>query len=78
VTLEPGDGLILYTDGVPDQVNAANVAFGMKGLHAAALAAGGRSARHAGERIHKAVKQHGQGRTTQFDDITLVCFGRVE
>jgi serine phosphatase RsbU (regulator of sigma subunit) len=77
VTLGVGDVLLLYTDGVLDQANAAHVAFGLHGVRAAALGPGGQTPRCIGERVHKAVRQHGEGRAAQVDDITLVCFGRV-
>lgn len=74
--LEPGDCLLLYTDGVTDAVNPRNVAFGTEGMLNALQAGGSATPRALCERLVRAVKQHVAGRA-QFDDITLVCLGRT-
>jgi len=76
VVLQPGDVLIIFTDGVSDAVNVRNTAFGNQGIHAAIQASGSASAKMIGERITKAVTQHASGRP-QHDDITLVCLSRT-
>jgi phosphoserine phosphatase RsbU/P len=76
VLLQPGDALIIFTDGVSDAVNVRNAPFGNAGIHAAIQAAGSASAKTVGERITKAMTQHAAGRP-QHDDITLVCLSRT-
>jgi phosphoserine phosphatase RsbU/P len=75
VTLQPGDWLLLFTDGVTDAVNVSNVRLGMEGM-LAALKGPAIPPSNTCERILKAAKQHSAGRD-QHDDITLVCLGRV-
>ena len=76
VTLQPGDSLFLFSDGVPDSYNVRNEAFQIKGIHAALKDGGPFTPKTLGERLVRAVKQHAAGRP-QHDDITLVCFGRT-
>jgi serine phosphatase RsbU (regulator of sigma subunit) len=76
VELQPGDSLLLFTDGVTDAVNLRMESFGVSGIWAAVQNAGPLSPRTLGERIVSAVKRHAAGRS-QHDDITLVCFGRT-
>ncbi len=75
IRLEPGDTLLIFSDGVPDAMDIREKAFGSSGIEAA-IAGSGLTARALGERVVKAVKQHAAGRS-QFDDITLVAFGRL-
>jgi serine phosphatase RsbU (regulator of sigma subunit)/pSer/pThr/pTyr-binding forkhead associated (FHA) protein len=76
-TLEPGDSLILYTDGLPDAVDQANAPFGPRGIQSAVLDASGPSTPRAlGERLVTAVRHHAAGRDAP-DDLTLVCLGRT-
>ncbi len=72
-TLEPGETVILYTDGVTDAVNAAGDRLGEPRLRQALLAAKGAAA--VGEWIVRAVQQHVADHP-QFDDITLVAIAR--
>jgi serine phosphatase RsbU (regulator of sigma subunit) len=72
-TLEPGETMILFTDGVTDAMNAANERFGEGRLRQALGSAPGATA--AGEAIVKAVQRH-VAEYPQFDDITLVCLAR--
>jgi serine phosphatase RsbU (regulator of sigma subunit)/pSer/pThr/pTyr-binding forkhead associated (FHA) protein len=80
--LRPGDCILAFTDGITDAQNAQGERFEMKGVREA-LAAGkphtGAPLTPAvvGERLVKAVKQHAAGRS-QYDDIALVCFGRMQ
>ena len=77
VTLEPGDSLVLYSDGLPDMLSPANEPFGYPGIHEAVLEASGPSTpRSLGERLLQAVTHHASGHEAP-DDLTLVCFGRV-
>ncbi len=76
VELNPGDSVLLFTDGVTDAMNDKNVQFQMKGIQTA-IQGGPHSTPQLGDRIVKAVRQHSAGRSQQFDDIALVCFGRA-
>jgi serine phosphatase RsbU (regulator of sigma subunit) len=78
VALQPGDSLLLYTDGVTDAMNSQNQAFAMKGVREALLDdAGPCRPETAGTRLLEAVRRHATGRP-QNDDIAVVCFGRVD
>jgi serine phosphatase RsbU (regulator of sigma subunit) len=74
VTLQPGDCLLIYSDGVNEAMDVNNQAFDMKGIRNAVLSGPG-SATAVGQRLVKAVKQH-SARRSQHDDITLVCVSR--
>lgn len=73
-TLEPGETVILYTDGVTDAMNPAGDRFGDAELRRALIGAGAGAAA-AGDAIVKAVQKFVAERQ-QFDDITLVCLAR--
>ncbi len=73
-TLEPGETVILYTDGVTDAMNPAGDRFGEPELRRALIGAGPKAA-SAGDAIVKAVQRFVAERQ-QFDDITLVCLAR--
>ncbi len=73
-TLEPGETMILYTDGVTDAMNPAGDRFGDAELRRA-LIGSGPGAAAAGDAIVKAVQKFVAERQ-QFDDITLVCLAR--
>jgi len=73
-TLDVGDVVILYTDGVTDAFNPQNERFGDAGLRAM-LSKAPQGPAAAGEMIVQQVRTHAAGRS-QFDDITMVAFGR--
>jgi serine phosphatase RsbU (regulator of sigma subunit) len=73
-TLDPGDVVILYTDGVTDAYNPRNERFGDAGLHSMLIKAPAGPAA-AGAMLVQQVRAHAAGRS-QFDDITMVAFGR--
>lgn len=80
IKLEPGDSLVLFTDGVTDALNPAESRFGLEGLrntitHDLVLPLQLLRPHELAQRIIRDVKQHTAGRS-QNDDITLVCFGR--
>lgn len=74
-TLEPGDIVVLYTDGVTDALNPRNDRFGDAMLRETFLEAPAGPAA-AGEFLVQHVRDHVAGRA-QFDDITMVTFGRA-
>jgi phosphoserine phosphatase RsbU/P len=75
VALEPGDLVVLYTDGVTESMDRERQPFGTERLiQVAADAAGGAAA--TGSAILAAVQDHAAGRS-QYDDITVVCFERL-
>jgi serine phosphatase RsbU (regulator of sigma subunit)/pSer/pThr/pTyr-binding forkhead associated (FHA) protein len=76
IVLQPGDNLLLFSDGVPDALDARNVAFSMKGIQRIVQEAGAVSPSVLGERLVRAVGQHASKRDPH-DDITLVCLGRT-
>jgi len=84
-TLNPGDCLILFTDGVNDAQNLEDVSFGREGINNVLLGDSDGEVEIAnllfpqtiGDRIIKAVQKHSAGRS-QFDDIALVVYGRVD
>jgi serine phosphatase RsbU (regulator of sigma subunit) len=75
VALEPGDDLILFSDGVTDAMDMHEDPLGTDRLRVA-FQAGGCSPDKMGEGVLQAVKKHAAGQS-QHDDITLVCLGRL-
>jgi serine phosphatase RsbU (regulator of sigma subunit) len=71
----PGDGLVLFSDGVTEAMNASGEMFGDGGVRAA-LEGGALSPVEAGERLLRAVQTHAAG-WEQSDDIVLVFVGRT-
>lgn len=81
VTLEHGESILVFTDGVTDAESPDGLRFEPSGLHRALQAAhtqanDGRP-HGVGDRVIRMVQRHANGRA-QFDDIALVCFGRVD
>jgi serine phosphatase RsbU (regulator of sigma subunit)/pSer/pThr/pTyr-binding forkhead associated (FHA) protein len=81
VDLQPGEIVLIFTDGITDAMSVKGEAFQMKGLRDAIDAARATgepiSPARLGDAIIKAVKDHASGRSPH-DDIALVCFGRIE
>ena len=75
ISLQPGNLVVLYTDGVTDAMDGDCQPFGEQRLRQT-LAGASPGAAAAGEAIQAAVRDYSTGRT-QFDDITIVCFGRL-
>jgi serine phosphatase RsbU (regulator of sigma subunit) len=72
--LEPGDVVVHFSDGVTDVQDRTGQPFTTERLRSVLVdAPAGVSA--VGETILAAVREHFVGRS-QFDDITIVCFGR--
>ncbi len=77
VTMEPGDSLLMFTDGVTEAHDRANRQFGTEGIQAALAAAGDSApAEKVVESLVRAVEAHASGRSPH-DDVTLVAFGRT-
>ena len=74
-TIEPGELVLLYTDGVTDAMNPATERFGDARLRKI-LAQGPANPAEAGEALIQQVHNHAAGRNP-FDDITVVTFGRT-
>jgi phosphoserine phosphatase RsbU/P len=73
--LESGDTVFLYTDGVTDSMNPQNERLGDARFRSL-LASAPQGTAAAGEAIIHHVHNHAAGRA-QFDDITIVAFGRT-
>lgn len=75
--LEPGDCVFLCSDGILDATNRNEEQFGVERLRAA-LTSGPDSPVELGQRVLGAVQQHATGTADQFDDMTMVTFGRLQ
>jgi serine phosphatase RsbU (regulator of sigma subunit) len=76
LTLQAGDSLVLFTDGISDSMDVRGSAFGMKGIESAVKGADNVSARGLVEHLVRTVKQHAAGREPH-DDVTVVALGRT-
>ncbi len=77
VRLEPGDAMVLYTDGITEALNADEEEFGLDRLEAVALASRHLSAPEIVRAIRDGVASF-VGQTPQSDDLTLVVFKRED
>ncbi len=75
VRLQPGDSIVLYTDGVTEAMNEDYDEFGMERLCLAASSARSGQAGDILAAVTSAIEDH-VGGTPQFDDITLVILKR--
>lgn len=75
VTLQPGDSILVFSDGLSESMDVNNVQLGTKGI-LAAMQGSDLAPRALGEKLVKVVKQHAAGRNAH-DDLTLVSFGRT-
>ena len=75
VSLEPGDTVVLYTDGVTEAMNQKSKQFGSSRLYDV-LKEGSSEPAQVLQRIVGGVQEF-VGLTPQSDDLTLVCFGSV-
>jgi serine phosphatase RsbU (regulator of sigma subunit)/pSer/pThr/pTyr-binding forkhead associated (FHA) protein len=73
--LEPGDSLLLFSDGVTDAQSAEGKPFRNKGILSVLDKNKAETPRTLGERLVKAMQRHASG-VAPYDDITLLCFGR--
>lgn len=77
LSMEPGDVLVVYSDGVPDTIDKTDGQFGEERLEAVIVEHHEGSARDLVKHITKALAEHA-GTTPQFDDLTLVVVKRTE
>lgn len=75
IRLEPGDAVLVFSDGVTEAMDVKDNQLNARGIFAA-LQGERFTPRALGERLVKVVKHHAAGRS-QHDDITLVSFGRT-
>jgi serine phosphatase RsbU (regulator of sigma subunit)/pSer/pThr/pTyr-binding forkhead associated (FHA) protein len=75
ISLEPGDSLLLYTDGVDESANTRGEQFKMAGIERVVRGCGPVGPQEMVERLVSAVKQHAAGRDPH-DDVTVVALSR--
>lgn len=73
--LEPGETIVIYTDGVSEAMNPASDLYGVEHLRDF-ISKGPSNPTELGRLILKDVKRHANGRY-QNDDITLMSYGRL-
>lgn len=74
-TIEPGQALVFYTDGVTEAPSPENELFGRERLEALLHRNAGRSAREICDRVREAVAEFQKGK--QFDDVTVMVLKRA-
>jgi serine phosphatase RsbU (regulator of sigma subunit) len=72
--LDPGDVLVLHSDGLPDALDRHRCKFGAERV-VQTLSRAPQLATLAGEALLEAVMRHSEG-IAPFDDLTIVCIGR--
>ena len=75
IELEPGDGVVLYTDGIPEAYNISKKQYGLKQLCEVIGQNWHKSAAEVKDAVIVDVRQH-IGKQKVFDDITLLVFKR--
>lgn len=75
IVMQPGDSLVLYTDGVTESLAADEREFGEEGLRQVIRAAGPCPAQALAEAINRAVQEF-VGNSPQHDDYTLLVVAR--
>ena len=76
VFLEPGDTIVLYTDGVSEAMDSSEEQFGLERLRAAVAADPGGDAEAANDLVFDAVSDF-VGDNAASDDITCLTFRRT-
>ncbi len=74
--LQPGDFLLLYTDGLIDALNASGEEFGMSGVEKVLQENRHATAEEIIYLLEEAIVEH-SGDITPFDDITLLLVKRL-
>ena len=72
-SLSPGECLFVYTDGIPEAVNASEKFFGEERLTAALNESKASDPEEIIRRVGRAVTRFTE-QTPQFDDITMLCY----
>jgi sigma-B regulation protein RsbU (phosphoserine phosphatase) len=75
VSLDPGESLVVYSDGIIDAADAADEAFGMERLACVLEAAHDAPVQSVLDRVFEAVNRHAAG-APQTDDMTLLVVRR--
>jgi sigma-B regulation protein RsbU (phosphoserine phosphatase) len=75
IAFEPGDTLVLYTDGVSEARNSAGELYGTERV-LSALQSAPHAAEVSGQALLKDVRRFAEGRP-QGDDLTIVCLSRT-
>ncbi len=73
--LQPGDCLLIFTDGVTDMLDSGGKEFKLEGIERAVQGAGHVPPQTVVDRVARAVQTHATA-TDPFDDVTLVALGR--
>ncbi len=76
LVLEPGESLILFTDGVNESMNIKGEEFTMEGVQRIIKSCKSNSPKEIVEKLVAAVKQHAAGRDPH-DDLTVVVMSRL-
>jgi serine phosphatase RsbU (regulator of sigma subunit) len=76
IVFNPGDTLLVFTDGVTDPENSQGQDFGVEGIRKTIQQLGKTTPQKLIDRIVEAVGKHAFG-SPQFDDIALVSVGRL-
>jgi serine phosphatase RsbU (regulator of sigma subunit) len=74
--LHPGDSMVLYTDGFPEAMNAANEEFGEDKFYGVVAAGAQLDVRSNIAHIVQAIAQH-RGAAEQSDDLTMIAIRNV-
>ena len=74
-TLEPGDSLLLYTDGVSEMRSPSGELYGIQRLHAA-IKSGPTDAEGMGKALLENLQKFAEARTAG-DDVTILCLNRT-
>jgi sigma-B regulation protein RsbU (phosphoserine phosphatase) len=74
--LEPGDSVLLFSDGITDAVDKQNQPIHQKAIQTA-IQDRETTPRQLGERVIKTIRQQAAAARRPHDDMTLVCFGRT-
>jgi hypothetical protein len=76
VTLDPGDDLVLYTDGITEATNPSDEMYGQKRLEELLVEHRHDSAREIEEHVYTSIKDFAEG-ASQSDDLTMVIVKRT-
>ncbi len=77
IQLNPGDSVVLYTDGVTEAMNANGEQFGVERIHEVFAGSPPKNSEQAAQAMFEAVRTF-VGDAPQFDDITCLVLHRIE